>query len=88
MTKPRPKSSLSPIGAKVERLLDDLMIDMSRDIKAHPDGKDRRYTLTDHMKIADRVLKIEAIKARIKEDDDGAFFNNRTPDDEGAMDET
>jgi hypothetical protein len=37
---------------------------------------DANASLTDKMKIVDRILKLEAIKAKMDSDDEGSFFND------------
>lgn len=81
-------TTLSAAGQRAEKVLTTLLDDMAKDAKLKAD--DRRYTLTDAMKIIDRVAKFEMIRARVKEDDEGSFFTKREPepDDERADDET
>lgn len=55
---------------KLETSLTGLIADMDK--KGNTDA----YTLTDRMKIYDRVLKLSALKLGIQDKDDGAGFSD------------
>ena len=81
MRAPKPSAAkLGHLGIAAESLLKVVLDDMKRDAKE----KGKKYTLTDQMKIIDRVAKFEAIRAKIS-DDEGGFFDQ--PTDEGAENE-
>jgi hypothetical protein len=44
--------------------------------------KNTEMSLTDKMKIADRVLKYEAIRLKVKDDGFGGGFNEEPPEEE------
>ena len=69
------KENLSSLGKQAEKLLSAIMDDMEKDAKAAKKDKDHkaRYTLTDHMKVLDRVGKFEAIRAKL-DTPEGSFF--------------
>lgn len=66
--------ALSTLGQSAEKLLKELVEDMARDVKANPTGEARRYQLLDQMRVIDRINKLEAIRAKM-EDDEGGFFD-------------
>jgi hypothetical protein len=55
---------------KLETSLTSLIADMDKK------GNTEAYTLTDRMKVYDRVLKLEALKQGIGDKDDGAGFKD------------
>jgi hypothetical protein len=67
MTKAKPKAGLLD---KLEKSLTDLIADMDK--KGNTDS----YSLTDRMKVYDRVLKLEALKQGIGNGDEGAGFED------------
>ena len=67
MTKAKPKAGLLD---KLETSLTGLIADMDKK------GNEDAYTLTDRMKIYDRVLKLSALKLGIQDKDDGAGFSD------------
>lgn len=73
---------LSGLGKKIEASLAALLRDIDADLKK-TNGEPRQYSLTDRMKVMDRCLKLESIKARIEEPE-GSFFEAPTG---GASDE-
>ena len=78
--KKKPDSGkLTYLGEAAEAMLKDVLRDMKADLKAPAES--RQYTLTDHMKVIDRVAKFEAIRSKIN-DSEGDFFHNT---DEGAI---
>jgi hypothetical protein len=76
VTKKKKTTGLSTLGDSAERVLTEVLKDMEADMKL--ERKDRIYTLTDHMKVMDRVAKFEAIRAQLKNPDEGegSFFRN------------
>jgi len=64
-TKKKPAGLLEKMEASLTALIADM------DKKGREDG----YTLTDRMKVYDRVLKLEALKQGIGDGDEGAGFN-------------
>ena len=66
------KDKLSPLGIEIEKTLKATLADMTKDAKLPKEQ--REYSLTDRMKVMDRALKLEAIRAKM-EDDEGSFFN-------------
>lgn len=83
MTKPQKTSSkLTSLGEDAEALLATILKDMKKDMKLEP--KARLYSLTDHMKLMDRIAKFESIRAKIT-DEEGAFFDE--PPDDGGDDD-
>lgn len=85
MTKPKPKSKLSALGDSAEVLLSGIMKEMKSDLKRPADKKPgdggRRYSLTDQMRVLDRVAKFEAIRAKMGEDE-GEFFDQPPEEEE------
>lgn len=70
---PADKSSkLSALGVLAETLLKSQLDDMDADLKL--EVKARQYSLTDRMKVLDRIIRLEAIKAK-SDDDEGGFFD-------------
>ena len=71
------KENLSSLGKQAEKLLSAIMDDMEKDAKSAKKNKDHKpkYSLTDHMKVLDRVGKFEAIRAKL-DTPEGSFFNN------------
>jgi len=63
MSKPKPKSS--GVNAELEKFLTKMMKEA---MTSH------EMSLTDKMKIADRVLKLEALKAKLTDDGFGSGF--------------
>ena len=92
-------NKLSPLAKKLEvtlrKVLDSIAKDFDAVEKAGIDpktGEPKRkpqYTLTDFMKVADRGLKLEAIRNSVKDDDEGKFFTDNVPEQEqqGADDD-
>lgn len=66
MSKKKPAGLLD----KLEASLTGLIADMDKK------GCEAKYTLTDRMKVYDRVLKLEALKQGVKGGDDGAGFTD------------
>jgi hypothetical protein len=101
MARPKKDDRLSPLARKAEATLKRVLDLIAKDFEAvekagrNKDGTPRQigqYTLTDFMKVADRALKLEAIRLSVKDDDSGSFFTQAAeePDlpteDEGADD--
>lgn len=87
MTKKDSKiGKLSAAGQEAEALLQAVMKDMKADMKLEAEA--RRYTLTDKMKVIDRIAKFEAIKSKI-DSDEGSMFDAPLDEDEpnGGEDE-
>lgn len=88
MTAPRDHKigKLSKPGRDAEDLLSLIMKDMKADVKL--DAEARKYTLTDQMKVIDRIAKFEAIKSKI-DSDEGSMFDAPLDEDEpnGGEDE-
>lgn len=61
-----------------ERLLDRIEQSLRKELDNLDDGSDpdtqKPYTLTDKTKVWDRILKLEAIKAKLNEGEWGAGF--------------
>lgn len=72
MSKAKDKDSLSTLGKKAEKALTTQLDLITKDMSK----TDSKYSLTDFMKVMDRVLKLEAIKAKT-DDTEGDFFTNR-----------
>lgn len=85
MPKKPDTSGLSALGKRLERMLEAQLQDMEKDIKAHPDGAGRRYSLMDHTRVMDRAIKLEAIRAKMDTEKEGDFFAQ--PPDEGEEDD-
>lgn len=75
--KPDAKDTLSPLGKRMERVLTTQLDIIEKDMKV----KGEKYSLTDLMKVADRVIKLEAIKSKAN-DEEGAFFTQPGDEDE------
>lgn len=78
----RPKkdvSKLSELGRLGEKVLKRALEDIDRDyLDARKSTRAPVYSLTDLMKVIDRVQKFEFINLKLKEDDEsGAFFGNQ-----------
>lgn len=85
MTKPQKTSSkLTVLGDEAEALLTVVLKDMKKDMKL--DTQARKYSLTDQMKVLDRIAKFESIRAKIV-DDEGQFFTEEPTEDEGENDD-
>lgn len=85
MTKPQKTSNkLTALGDSAETLLAKIIKDMEKDMKQLPEQ--RKYTLTDQMKVLDRIAKFESIRAKIV-DDEGQFFTEEPPEEEGENDD-
>ncbi len=65
-------AKLSALGALAETLLKAQLEDMEKDLQLEVEK--RQYTLTDRMKVLDRIIRLEGIKAKI-EDEEGEFFD-------------
>jgi hypothetical protein len=86
MTKEKESEKLSPLAKKAEKALMKALDDIVSDFKI----SGSKYSLTDLMKVSDRVLKLEAIRNSVKDDGEGSFFtpgsyeesNDRADDDE------
>lgn len=74
---------LSPLAKKLEVTIRKVLDDIARDI----DRKEAKYSLTDFMKVADRALKLEAIRNAVKSDDEGSFFTQPFDTQQGADDD-
>lgn len=85
MTKAKASNKLTDLGTSAETMLALILKDMNKDIKLK-DAEARKYSLTDQMKVLDRIAKFESIRAKIT-DDEGSFFSEPDepdePDDEG-----
>lgn len=75
------KSKLSSVAAEAERTLKTVLQDIKKDMK-NP-AKERVYSLTDLMKVMDRIARFEAIRNKVADGGEGSFFN----DDGGADDD-
>lgn len=87
MARPKKEASkLTELGKKGESVLKRVLQDIDTELlSAKREGRESKYSLTDLMKIEDRVLKFEFINMKLKEnDDDEGFFSQRP---EGADDE-
>ena len=85
----RPKkevSKLTELGRLGEKVLKRALTDIDKEyLDAAKDKRDPKYSLTDLMKVIDRVQKFEFINLKLKEnEDDGGFFGAQP---EGADDE-
>lgn len=71
------KSKLSALGQELEKSLIKILRDLDKEVKTeNADGTTvmkPKYDLLDKMRVYDRALKLEAIKAKIT-DDEGSFF--------------
>jgi hypothetical protein len=73
---------LSKLGQEIENTLAALLKEVMAKPKKGADGKIvEQFTLTDKMKVLDRALKLEAIKAKA-DGDEGGFFTDLGADDE------
>lgn len=70
-------SKLSGLGLELERALSKILRDLEKeeDYIDETGAKKKRpkYTLMDKMRVYDRALKLESIKAKL-DNDDGSFF--------------
>lgn len=66
-------SAKSPNKANPE--IEAAMKSLLKDVKSGKDADGKPYSLTDKMKIMDRVLKWEAIKSKLEGSDWGSEFN-------------
>lgn len=85
----RPKkeiSKLTELGRLGEKVLKRALTDIDKDyLEAAKEKREPKHSLTDLMKVIDRVQKFEFINLKLKEnDDDGGFFGSQP---EGAEDE-
>lgn len=71
-------SKLSPLGRSAEKVLKKQLSKIENDMES----TEPKYTLTDFMKVMDRVLKLESIRMRSSDDDEGNFFNRKGAEDE------
>lgn len=74
------KSGGQRINSKLTTALSKLVEEVMKDEPPPKEGeaaKPPRYTLTDKMKVLDRMLKHEAIRLKVQENDEGDFFRNR-----------
>lgn len=70
-------SKLSALGRKAEAVLKAKLAEMEKDIEeSRAGGKEPKYSLTDFMKVMDRVLKLEAIRNRMADDGEGGFYSS------------
>lgn len=70
------ESKFSALGAKAERVLQTQLDIIEKDMKESvKENRDPKYSLTDLMKVMDRILKLEAIRQRMDDDGEGSFFN-------------
>ena len=68
MTEPKQQSLIDEIEVALRKMLKDVM-------KTNGKGDDGMpYSLTDKMKVADRLLKLAAVKAKMEDDDWGKGF--------------
>lgn len=65
----------SKINAELEKCMAKLLKEVMAVPKADKDGKVVEVSLTDKMKVIDRVLKWEAIKSKLGEDEYGSGFD-------------
>lgn len=68
MTAPKKKPKVNPA---VERAV----AKMLREVMATRKKGEEQVPLLDKLRVLDRALKLEAIKAKVQDDEDGAFFN-------------
>lgn len=69
MTDPKEKSLIDEIEQALRKMLKEVMS------KAKNDSGEV-YTLTDKMKVADRLLKLAAVKAKMDDDEWGSGFQD------------
>lgn len=77
MTAPKKKPKVNPaVERAVAKMLREVMGPTPRGKKA--------ATLIDKLRVLDRALKLESIKAKVTDDEDGAFFTQPAdpPDDD------
>lgn len=74
MTAPK-KPAKPKISPAVERAVASMLRDVMRDKEA---------SLLDKMRVLDRALKLEAIKAKVVDDDEGSFFRGGGESDEST----
>jgi len=75
-------NKLSALGQELERSLKGLIKGLDAVEEVEVDGKKvkrPKYSLVDRMRVYDRALKLEAIKAKIT-DDEGSFFGQGAGD--------
>ena len=68
MTEPKQQSLIDEIEVALRKMLKDVMSGKGKGDDGMP------YTLTDKMKVADRLLKLAAVKAKMEDDDWGKGF--------------
>jgi hypothetical protein len=61
--------------SRVNTNLDKILEDMLKEVTKKTTNPEDKVSLTDKMKVIDRVLKWEAIKAKLNDGDWGAGFN-------------
>jgi hypothetical protein len=64
----------APAKTRVNTELDTVLSDLLKSVKKRPEHGEIPMSLTDKMKIIDRVLKWEAIKAKLNDGEWGAGF--------------
>lgn len=67
----RKQKSKKEVDAKLVKAIQDLLDDV---MKSPKDGEAQKYSLTDKCKVLDRMMKIEAMRLGVSEDDSGSFF--------------
>ncbi len=68
-----PQTKTSKVNPDLDKYLSQLLKDV---MKTHSAGDEKAPSLTDKMKVVDRVLKWEAIKGKLNDGDWGAGFND------------
>lgn len=74
------KSAQQRINSTLTSALNKLVAEVMKDEDPPKEGeqaKAPKYSLTDKMKVLDRMLKHEAIRLKVQENDEGDFFRNR-----------
>jgi hypothetical protein len=68
---------------EAEKALREMLKEVTGKIKVRDDGAPAEvFTLTDKMKVLDRVIKLAAIKAKLKDDEYGTGFYTTNDDKE------
>jgi hypothetical protein len=66
---------------EAERALKEMLKEVTSKVKVRADGTvPEVFSLTDKMKVIDRVIKLAAIKAKLKDDEYGSGFMQPEPD--------
>ena len=77
MSKPQKKG----INPKLVKALNDLLDEVTKRPKP---GEEPAYTLTDKMKVLDRVIDLEKLRLGQEDNSEGEFFKNRGAEDENG----